>query len=406
MKLKALIFSLILIISLFLSGCSGEQTSKTDEKIKIYTTIYPLEYFAERIGGGYVSVESVIPPGSDAHSFEPTPKTMTQIAEAAGFIYSGVGLESFVDSAKETLKNEKVTFIEASAGIELIANEDGEHAHEEEEHHADDEHAHEEEEQHADDEHAHEEEEHHVDDEHAHEEEEHHVDDEHAHEEEEHHVDDEHAHEEEEQHADDEHAHEEEEQHADDEHAHEEEESTEDEHDHGDEDPHVWIDPILSITLAENIKNELIKLAPEFEESFETNYLELKTELETLNQEFKQVVDEAQNKEILVSHAAYGYWENRYGIHQISVSGLSPTQEPSQKQLQTIIETAKEHEIKYVIFEQNITGKVSEVVQKEIGAEALTLHNLESLTEDEIKDNEDYFSIMRKNIETLKKAMN
>ena len=41
-------------------------------------------------------------------------------------------------------------------------------------------------------------------------------------------------------------------------------------------------------------------------------------------------------KEILVSHAAYGYWEQRYGLKQIPIAGISASDEPSQKQLADI----------------------------------------------------------------------
>ena len=315
MKIKIISF-FILSIALILTGCNGqENTQQEDEYLTIYTTIYPLEDFASKIGGDLVDVKSVYPPNTDAHTFEPTPRTMTQIADADAFIYTGVGLEGFVDAAIKTLSNEHVQLIEASSGIELSGTADN---HEQE----------------SDD----------------------------AHDEDEHH----------------------------------------DEHD---TDPHIWIDPVLSVSLAENIKEALVELKPESAEIFEANFNNLKEELMALDNEFTTTVKNASHPEILVSHAAYGYWERRYGIEQISVAGLSPSQEPSQKQLQYIIETAKEHDIQYVIFEQNVTGKVAEVVQKEIGAEALTLHNLESLTDEDINNNEDYFSLMRSNLEVLKKAM-
>ncbi|WP_078414114.1 metal ABC transporter solute-binding protein, Zn/Mn family [Priestia abyssalis] len=333
MKLKAGLMALSLAFTSFLAACGSENTSGNadsevkDDALQIYTTIYPLQDFAAKIGGEHVKVESILPPGVDAHTFEPTPKTMVTLAKADAFIYSGAGVEGFVEAAKDTLKSEDVKLVEAAHGIELA-------------HH------------------------------------------------------DEHGTEE----AHDEHAAEE----SHDEHAAEE---THDEHDHGDVDPHIWLDPILAIELAENIKTELTELKPEAKEDFEKNFETLKSDLETLDKEFTQVIESAPKKEILVAHAAYGYWEGRYGIEQLSVSGLSPTSEPSQKELQNLVSTAKEHGIKYVIFEQNATPKIAELVKKEIGADSLTLHNLEAVTEEDIKNKEDYFSIMKKNLETLKTAL-
>jgi zinc transport system substrate-binding protein len=216
---------------------------------------------------------------------------------------------------------------------------------------------------------------------------------------------DEHHHEEEESHPDseqheDENGHSEEDEHAESD-AHEEEGHTD-----VDLDPHVWLDPVLSIDLANNIKNALSQIMPEHATDFETNFNQLKSELEKLDQEFMTTIESSKTRNLLVAHAAYGYWEKRYGIEEIAISGLSPTQEPTQKELQAIIEESTEHNIHYVIFEQNVSPKVAEIIQKEIGADSLTLHNLEAITEENIKQKDDYFSIMRKNLETIKKALN
>lgn len=202
------------------------------------------------------------------------------------------------------------------------------------------------------------------------------------------------------EHHEDENEHSEEEEHAESE-AHEEEG-----HDHGDLDPHVWLDPVLSIDLANNIKNSLSELMPEHATEFETNFKQLKNELEKLDQEFTTTIESSKTKNLLVSHAAYGYWEKRYGIEAIAITGLSPTQEPTQKELQAIIEESTEHNIHYVIFEQNVSPKIAKIIQEEIGAKSLTLHNLEAVTEENIKQKDDYFSIMRKNLETIKTVLN
>ncbi|MDX5475495.1 MAG: zinc ABC transporter substrate-binding protein [Bacillaceae bacterium] len=318
MKLKATLSILLLLLFTFLVGCNNEQQASEEEKekLKIYTTIFPLEDFAKKIGGEHVDVESVYPPGADAHTYEPTTRTMSNIATADAFIYSGVGFEGFADKAHDVLKNEKVKIVAAAAGIDLLDYNHDDHDH---------------------------------------------------------------------KHEDDDQEH---------------------DHDHGDEDPHVWIDPVLAIQLAETIKDALVELKPDAKEDFETNFATLKQDLESLHQEFEDMVNNASTNKILVNHAAFGYWEERYGIKQISVTGLSPTQEPSQRQLVDIVNTAKENNIKYVIFDQNITGNIAEIVRNEIGAEALILHNLEAVTQEDIDNNEDYFSLMKRNIETLKKALN
>ena len=359
-----------------IAGCNKEQTAteqQQEDKLTIYTTIYPLQYFTERIGGDYVNTENVVPPGADAHSVEITTKTMMKIANSSAFIHTGTGLESFAESVEEALKREDVLIVNATENVDLIASE-GTHSHGPDEH---------KEESHSDEAHGEHSEENHSEEAHDEHSEENHSDDAH----------DEHG---EENHSDDAHNEHSEENHSDD--AHEDHSS--------DKDPHIWLDPNRSIKLAENIKNALIELKPEQKEEFENNFSMLKNELIELDTEFKTMVAQSKTKTFIVSHSAYGYWESVYGLEQIGISGLSPTDEPSQKQLTEIIELVKEKKLNYIFFEPNLQNKVAEVVKNETNTEPLTLNNLESITDENIKNKEDYFDIMKENLKALKIALN
>lgn len=187
-----------------------------------------------------------------------------------------------------------------------------------------------------------------------------------------------------------------------DEHEHEHEH----EHHHSDVDPHIWLDPQRALLIAENIYDILAEYKPAEKETFAANLQSLKEELLQLDEQMTQLVQKADKKMILVSHAAFGYWEERYGIEQLSIAGLTTSNEPSQKQLQQLIELAKENNIQYVLFEQNITPKIAEVVKQELQAESLRLHNLAVLTEEDIEQQEDYVSLMKENMNVLQTALN
>ncbi|AGT33206.1 adhesin [Geobacillus genomosp. 3] len=321
MRAASIFLSLLLAASALLYGCQSKpeanKTGTSNDRLTIYTTVYPLEDFTKKIGGDLVDVKSIYPPGAEAHTFEPTTKTIEQIAGADAFLYIGHGMEPFAEKLKETLKNEHVQFLAATNGIELLES-NHEEGHEEE---------------------------------------------------------------------------------------HQDEHGEEHGHDHGDKDPHVWLDPIRSIAVAENIRDLLVELNPEKKERFNQNFAALKAKLERLDGQFRSVIEKAPKKEMLVAHAAYGYWEDRYGLHQLSVSGLSPTNEPSQKELAALIDLAKRHDIRYVLFERNTPAKIAETVQREIGAKALYLHNLETLTDDDKKQGRDYFNLMEENLKTIQQAL-
>lgn len=338
---KLSVLLLVAVLALFTAACGDKSSTsqKTEEKDKlsIYTTVYPLSYFAQRIGGDYVEVASIYPAGANEHTFEPTQKDMMKLADADIFFYIGLGLEGFVENAKKTLANEDVTMVATADDVsdEKLAVSTG-HVHAEEEEHEADAHEHGTTEE---------------------------------------------------------------------EHEHEGEEHGHDEHEHGDIDPHVWLSPTISQDLALAIKNTLVEKMPAQEATFNTNYDALVKELQDLDQDFQAMTDKAQNKTFFVSHAAFGYIAGQYGLTQVPIAGLNSQNEPSQKELTKIVDKANELHIHYILFEQNVSSKLAEIIQKEVGAESLVLHNLSVLTADDEKNKETYFTLMQKNIQTLEKAL-
>lgn len=346
---KLFLMTALMVITLLITACSSsESTGKNDEnKIDIYTTVYPLTYFADRIGGDYVNVSSIYPTGANEHTFEPTQKDMMSLADSDLFFYIGLGLEGFVEKAETTLANDNVKFIATTENIS--------------------------------------EEQLHVSIGHSYEEAA-----EHEHDSEEHST---------EEHATEEHSTEE---HDSEEHSTEEH----DDHNHGELDPHVWLSPVLSQELALTIKNELVTAMPEQEATFTENYEKLKKDLESLDAEFKQLVADASTKTFFISHSSFGYIAGQYGLIQVPIAGLNSQSEPSQKEIIEIVDLAEELNVKYILFEQNVSSNLTSVIQNEVGAKSLTLHNLSVLTQEDVTNKENYFTLMKKNIDTFKEALN
>ncbi len=173
----------------------------------------------------------------------------------------------------------------------------------------------------------------------------------------------------------------------------------------GDMDPHIWLDPIRAKQQAARIRDALIEVDPEHKVQYENNYDQLAQDLDDLDKQIAEVVKKGKRKEIIVSHGAFGYLTDRYGLKQIAVSGLSPSAEPSAQKLKELIQLAKDYKIDVILFEPLVSGKVAEVVRKETGAQARILNPIEGLTAEDVKNKEDYFSLMKKNIESLKWAL-
>ena len=88
------IFGIINLIVLFLTGCY-EKTD--DNRLKIVTTIFPQYDFASHITGDKANITMLLTPGSESHTYEPSPSDIAKIQQADLFIYNGGESEVWVD---------------------------------------------------------------------------------------------------------------------------------------------------------------------------------------------------------------------------------------------------------------------------------------------------------------------
>ncbi|MBX8935817.1 zinc ABC transporter substrate-binding protein [Enterococcus gilvus] len=185
---------------------------------------------------------------------------------------------------------------------------------------------------------------------------------------------------------------------------HDAKEHEEDGHDH-DLDPHVWLDPVLAIKEVETIRDQLSKKYPEDQATFEKNAASYIDELKTLNEDYQAGFKAAKNKTFVTQHAAFGYLAKQYGLTQEAIAGISPDQEPSPSRLSELKHYVDDHQVKVIYFEENASSKVAETLSKETGVKLKVLNPLESLTEKQIKNGEDYVSVMRENLDALKESI-
>lgn len=288
---------LLLCASLTVVGCSDD--AEAHHQLQIYASFYPLYYFAEQIGGRFVEVHTLVPPGVEPHDFEPTPKEMVALTEADMFVYNGLGFETWAEQATDMLNGQKTYVVNASENLEFG-----------------------------------------------------------------------------------------------------------DAHDDSISDPHVWLNPLLAKQQAEAIKDALVLVDPDNAETYKAHFHELANQFDALDRKMQEITENAKRKDMIVSHAAFGHLTNAYGLRQWAVSGLSPSAEPTQKELQSLIDYAKENDIKFIMYDTFANSTLTDVVKSEVGAEALSLSSLETVTKAQLEQGEDYFSLMKKNIANLEKALN
>jgi zinc transport system substrate-binding protein len=159
-------------------------------------------------------------------------------------------------------------------------------------------------------------------------------------------------------------------------------------------DPHVWLDPLLFARIGTKIGAALHRPSSAFV-----------ADMRRLDQAYRNGLRDCKRREIVTSHAAFGYLAARYGLEQVAITGLAPESEPSPQQLAHVVEVVRRTHATTVFFETLVSPRLAETVAREVGARTAVLDPIEGLTPDEQKRGDDYLTVMRRNLVALRKAL-
>jgi zinc transport system substrate-binding protein len=99
-------------------GGSAPAAPPSSQPIQVEVSILPQKYFIERVGGDHVSVEVLVSPGQEPHTYDPTPKQMAHLAEAQIYFQIGFPFEqALISKIADNFQNLRV--VDTRQGIKL-----------------------------------------------------------------------------------------------------------------------------------------------------------------------------------------------------------------------------------------------------------------------------------------------
>jgi zinc transport system substrate-binding protein len=131
--MKKLLLTLVLSSALLLSACT-DQATNGDREVTVVTTLFPQYSVVEALAGDYVNNVFILPFGTDAHDFEPTPSNVTTMLRADLLIYTGDFLEGWVARAIRSQNQATLRVLDLSQFVDLL---DDTHDHSGHDHDAD-----------------------------------------------------------------------------------------------------------------------------------------------------------------------------------------------------------------------------------------------------------------------------
>jgi zinc transport system substrate-binding protein len=167
-------------------------------------------------------------------------------------------------------------------------------------------------------------------------------------------------------------------------------------------DPHIWLDPVRFVAVADAIGARLAQVDPAHAADYSGRITALHAELTKLDGEYAAGLKTCQRHEIVTSHAAFGYLAKRYGLEQIALTGLSPEAEPTPRHLAAVARKAREVHATTIFFETLVSPRIAQTLANEVGAKTAVLDPIEGL---EATGKDDYLSVMRANLAALRDGL-
>ena len=292
----------------------------------VIASIAPVGYLAKAVGGDKIEVQSLAK--GDVHSYEPKPNDMKAVAKARIFIAAGLEFEeAWIPRFKASAKN--LVVVQSDAKIAKLKEEHSGHADHDEEH-----------------------------GEHEAKEGKHSGHAGHA-------AKDKHA---DHKAKDDKHS-----EHAEHDEKHEAHEEHDEEHE-AHADPHVWLNPVLAITMARNISDALIDMDKANKDFYLKNFQKLMNDLLAFDESAKNELAGLKNRKFVVYHPAWGYFAEHYDLEQISIERNG--KEPKIDEMASTVKMIKDENIKVIFADPNRSQKSAQVLASQTGAKVELLDPL------------------------------
>ena len=353
-------------LALALMGCNDTAPEEVaGDRLSVVTTVFPLYEFAGIVGGREITVRTLVGAGAEVHSFDPTPSDIEALATADLVIANGLGLEPWLWESLDALGDQGPRLVveayDLGAEAEREAGHDHGHDHgndpavdsgdqtgqrdtDEHELHTTDEHG---QGNGAVEEDGHDNDPHEEDDHTSH---------------------------------------------------------TDGDHDH-ETDPHVWLDPELAKVQVRRIKDAFKEAWPEGADGYEARAAVLLKSLNDLLQDFQRGLSDCRHDHFVVTHSAYGYLASRFGLEQISITGLTADSDPSPRDLAEVVGQVNALGLEHVLVEPSLSSRLAETLASESGLTLLPIHQIGSVTDEEIEDHGGYVELMYDNLASLRLAL-
>ena len=173
-------------------------------------------------------------------------------------------------------------------------------------------------------------------------------------------------------------------------------------------DEHVWTSPKNAVKIAERVADTLCRADPDHSEEYRTRAESYVQKLKELDRKFEQVVSDSARKTIVFGDRfPFRYLADAYGLtYYAAFPGCATETEASAATIAFLVKTIREEGIPVVFHMELSNEKMADTLCEATGAQKRLLHACHNVSREDFQNGETYLSLMERNVEALKEALN
>lgn len=173
-------------------------------------------------------------------------------------------------------------------------------------------------------------------------------------------------------------------------------------------DEHIWTSTENAVKMIEYIETRLSSLGSNNSKKYKENSKKYISEINNVKQEIKEVVSTSKRKKIVFGDKMpMQYFMQEFNLDVAAAfNGCAEETVPTSKTIAYLVDLIKTEKIPVILYIELSEGRVAKTLAKETGAKTMQIQTLHNISKEDFENGETYVSLMRKNIQVLKEALN
>ena len=181
----------------------------------------------------------------------------------------------------------------------------------------------------------------------------------------------------------------------------------EDDDEEGTYDSHIWTSPSNAIKMVEYLNTKFASIDSNNKEEYQKNTDEYVEKIKVLRTKISEIVNnKKRNRLVFGDKMPMQYFLNEFNLTaSAAFSGCSTEAEPGTKTITYLVNKVREEKIPVVLYIELSTGKTAKAIASETETKAMQIQTLHNISKDDFINGETYVSLMTKNLDVLKEAL-